>query len=127
MTPGDLDILTRTLYGEARGESDLGRRAVAHVILNRAKLGFTIAQVCLKPFQFSAWNPNDPNYKKLQAVGLDDKDFRGCMRAALTAIDEPDLVSGARHYCTVDIDPPWAKGHQPVCRIGGHKFFAGIK
>ena len=25
------------MYGEARGESDVGKRAVAHVVLNRAK------------------------------------------------------------------------------------------
>ena len=35
----DVDILARTIYGEARGESEIGKRAVASVILNRYKSG----------------------------------------------------------------------------------------
>ena len=63
----DLQILARTLFGEARGEGDEGLEAVACVIINRfnAKKWFTgydvlngkkipsIAQTCLKKAQFS--------------------------------------------------------------------------
>ena len=33
----DLDALTRVVYGEARGESDEGKKAVAWVVINRSK------------------------------------------------------------------------------------------
>lgn len=35
----DIDTLARTVWGEARGESLLGKEAVACVILNRHKSG----------------------------------------------------------------------------------------
>ena len=37
MTENDLQILARTLFGEARGEGDEGLEAVACVIMNRFK------------------------------------------------------------------------------------------
>ena len=60
----DVDILARTIYGEARGETDEGKRAVGLCILNRYKSkkwfsANTIAEVCQKPLQFSCWNKND--------------------------------------------------------------------
>jgi len=53
-----VDVLTRTVYGEVRGESEAGQAAVAWVIRNRvakgrAQMGKTIKDVCLKPSQFS--------------------------------------------------------------------------
>ena len=71
----ELEIFAKTLYGEARGESLAGIEAVANVILNRHKMalhqhhtwwGKTIPEICLKPMQFSCWNPMDPNFKLLQ-------------------------------------------------------------
>jgi len=57
----DYQILWRTIYAEARGESETGQRAVAWVIRNRTKLnrsymgGNTIAGFCLAPYQFECW------------------------------------------------------------------------
>ena len=48
----DYQTLLKTIYSEARGESELGQRAVAWVIYNRAKLnrikwgGSTLEDVC---------------------------------------------------------------------------------
>ena len=61
MDASDLFTLARTVYGEARGESDQGRAAVAHVVLNRFRSdkwfsAGTIEAVCRKPSQFSCWN-----------------------------------------------------------------------
>ena len=33
----DLDALTRVVYGEARGESDEGKKGVAWTVINRSK------------------------------------------------------------------------------------------
>ena len=37
MIEHDIDILARTIYGEARGEKTAGKKAVACVIMNRYK------------------------------------------------------------------------------------------
>ena len=70
MIEHDIDILARTIYGEARGEKTAGKKAVACVIMNRYKAkkwfsGKTIAETCQKPWQFSCWNKNDPNRQKI--------------------------------------------------------------
>ena len=62
ITRNDADILTRTVYGEAVGESEKGQIAVAHVIFNRVrstdpqfKRDTTVSATCLRPGQFSCW------------------------------------------------------------------------
>lgn len=56
----DVDIIAKTLYGEARGETTMGKIAVATVIYNRANGDNTkYVKVCLKPKQFSCWNKTD--------------------------------------------------------------------
>ena len=129
----DVDILARTVYGEARGEDDEGRRAVAHAMINRwlasdgqFKRDDTLATACLRHVQFSCWNTGDPNLAKLLAVGINDFVFRQCFVAALTAIDEPDFTEGARHYHTKSVRPRWSRGHTPSYRHGVHIFFNDI-
>lgn len=130
----DLDILSRTVWGEARGESYKGKKAVAHVMLNRfrsTKGQFakddTIATACLRHAQFSAWNKGDANFKAMQEVDLSDESFRTCLRAALEAVDEHDFTSGSLHYHTRTVHPEWSQGHTPVRRLGRHLFFNTVK
>ncbi|WP_254424069.1 cell wall hydrolase [Thalassospira marina] len=135
LTP--MDILARTIYGEARGEDLAGMEAIAAVVLNRVAFskarggywwGNDIVAVCLKKGQFSCWNEGDPNREKLLRVNDRDPAFRLCRRVAKRAIDGllPDPVQGATHYHVVQIDPWWARGHVPLCEIGNHVFYAGI-
>ncbi len=136
MTPTaqDMDTLGRTLYGESRGESWLGKVAVAHVILNRVEKGGwwgdTIETVCRKPWQFSCWNEDDPNRAKMEALTLlSDKQFRECLAAASAAVHElePDPTAGSCHYHVWSIEPRWAQGVEPVAEIGRHLFYRGIR
>lgn len=54
LPPAQVVCLAQAVYGEARGESDLGKRGVVHVILNRAKKRkLTPCQVIKQPGQFS--------------------------------------------------------------------------
>ncbi|ROM79306.1 hypothetical protein BK654_08030 [Pseudomonas brassicacearum] len=92
----DRDILARTLWGEAPGESLAGQIAVAWTIRNRveddkAKLwwGEGYAGVCLKPYQFICWNQNDPtgfgawlaagHYRPLLASQMRSMVVSGCI------------------------------------------------
>lgn len=134
ITPGDLDILARTVWGEARGTGYHGMKAVAHVMINRwrATTGQfarddTIATACLRHLQFSAWTEGDPNFEKMQSVTLADKTFRDCIRAALEALDEYDFTFGSRHYHTKTVDPAWSRGKEPALTAGNHIFFNTIE
>lgn len=128
------DILARTVWGEARGESLAGKEAVANVILNRFKTsqrqghfwwGDTIEEVCLKPYQFSCWNENDVNYRRVIAVDGDDPNFAICQRIARRAVNGllEDNTFGADHYHAVGINPSWTESRTPVAEIGRHIFY----
>lgn len=135
----DIEIAARTLYGEARGESYEGKKAVIHVMLNRRdkKVGdrdHTLASVSLRWRQFSTWNEGDPNRLKIQTVSFDDPDFLSCVQATCEAILENkkkiDPTNGSTHYLanwlyqkdTVD----WARGKTPTVKIGNHVFYNNV-
>lgn len=118
-------LLALTLYGEARGETALGKRAVAWVVRNRmaqaeryiAKRGRshplfgngTVAGAVLKPWQFSCWNKGDPNLPKLLDIVQTNGESAGAgLWAVLKAVAQgvlegewDDPTFGATHYCTL--------------------------
>ena len=131
----DIDILARTIYGEARGEyfkADGGIAAliaVANVAMNRLHqrswFGKSLREVCLKPWQFSCWNQNDPNYSLLREPFISDNVFAHCMKVAdQVALEEwPDLTGGANHYHAVGLLPKWSVGRKPCFQLGRHIFY----
>lgn len=141
MISDDIDILARTIYGEARGEYkclDGGIAsliAVGNVVMNRVKVGCwygkTIQEVCQKPWQFSCWNRGDPNRSMLMHDDIADPVFSLCREVATkVAIEEwPDLTKGSDHYhaTTLPTYPPWAKGREPKIRFAKHVFYQLIK
>ncbi|MEF7613183.1 cell wall hydrolase, partial [Aquincola sp. MAHUQ-54] len=129
-----VEVLARTIWGEARGGSRLGMEAVAACVLNRlrrkqpGRFGASVAEVCLKPLQFSCWNEGDPNLPKLKAVDERDERFRLCLEIARRAVAGTlaDPVSGSDHYHTVSVSPAWSAGRRPVRRIDDHLFFNDV-
>jgi spore germination cell wall hydrolase CwlJ-like protein len=134
-TFSDLDIIARTLYGEARGEVAtiglIGLEAVASVVWNRwrsnpAYFGKTPRDVCLKPYQFSCWNRDDPNLKVLLQPIIHDGTYALCRMVAeeFLAGRGSDVVNGSDHYHAVWMSPPsWAQGKNPEIDIGSHRFY----
>lgn len=136
-TTTDIDTLARTLYGEARGEGMLGAIAVAWVVLNRVRvpawwsrnvvgtLDGSIAAVCWKPYQFSCWLEDDPNYSAIRRADWGERAFRDCLAATALVVaglaDDP--TSGADHYHHVGIAPTWADDARSTCTIGSHRFY----
>lgn len=124
-----IDVLARTLWGEARGEGSAGMQAVANVVINRAGKGGwwgdDVVGVCQKPYQFSCWNKDDPNYRKLLSVDETDLHFATAQRIARRAVYGvlPDITGGADHYHAAGIYPVWSKGEKPVAVIGNHIFY----
>lgn len=132
-----VDVLARTLWGEARGEGMAGMEAVAAVIMNRVAQarrrgrmwwGNSVAEVCRKPWQFSCWNVGDPNRAKLLAVDSTDPVFALALRIARRAAAGglPDPTAGATHYHARGVRPEWAAGRQPMAEIGRHLFYADV-
>lgn len=126
----DIDILARTLWGEARGEGAAGMQAVASVVLNRARRGgwwgAGVAEVCLKPRQFSCWNEDDPNREKVAgATPPPCPRFAVARRIACRAVCGvmEDLTGGATHYHAAGAQPYWAEGRTPCAVIGRHVFY----
>lgn len=130
-----VDVLARTIWGEARAEPQAGMEAVASVVLNRVRVaqahgghywwGGDIISVCQKPYQFSCWNRSDPNYAKLVAVTQADIHFATCLRIARRAAAGTlaDRTHGATHYHADYVSPYWAKGRTPAAVIGRHIFY----
>ncbi len=130
----ETEILAKTLYGEARSEGLSGIEAVANVVMNRVRhaqkaggfwWGRSIKEVCLKPFQFSCWNPKDPNYSILNKDLSNDSLFDVCCRVAVRAIKGllQDNTKGATHYHTLNVNPSWASKLTPCAQIGQHLFY----
>lgn len=125
----DLDTLARTLWGEARGEGSTGMQGVANVIMNRYKqrprYGATVHEICIRPYQFSAWLANDPNRAQMLRVTTADPAFAEAVRIARLALEYrlPDITGGADHYHTHAVRPAWSNGKTPIMVVGAHKFF----
>lgn len=108
----DAQIMALTLYGEARGEPREGKIAVGTVILQRVTHrdwdGTDIPSVCLAPYQFSCYLPNDPNYTALKLIAADwnrkyiaSPSLRECYTVALGLISgtipQTDIL--AQNHC----------------------------
>jgi spore germination cell wall hydrolase CwlJ-like protein len=133
----DAEVLARTIYGEARGEYHPGPNgtrgliAVGNVVMNRVAqqtwFGRSVGEVCLKPYQFSCWNPNDPNRLKLLTVSDESSIFRTCFDVALTvtAMMCADETCGSDHYFSTSMKtlPPWVGDAPERIRIGRHRFY----
>ena len=126
-------ILARTIYGEARGEGRKGMTAVANVIINRAAIGGwwgdSIINVAQAPWQFSAWNANDPNRAIIENLMPGDNeifDLAYLIAGDAMAGDTVDETKGATHYHTTAINPHWADPAKQVAQIGSHVFYRGI-
>jgi N-acetylmuramoyl-L-alanine amidase len=128
MSPAE--VLARTIWGEARGDGAEGMTAVANVVMNRARdprwWGRTVSEVCLKKWQFSCWNADDPNRAKLLAVTSDDREFQIASEIAAAAIAGTltDITNGANSYKFTDLDWPFHWGRPvPAIVVIGHQSF----
>ena len=134
----EIDVLARTLYGEARNQGIRGMEAVVHVILNRLAVskqkkifwwGNTIEEICLKNKQFSCWNYSDPNRERMLFVTSDDPEFKIALEIsedACAGLLIFDPTNGATHYynpSAVQFSPAWAVKEIPLKVIGDHNFY----
>lgn len=132
----DVDVLARTIWGEAHREPDAeaGMAAVTNVVINRNRRqtfwGRTIEEVCRKPYQFACWNADSPTRSALLGVLTADPEFATASRVARDALEHrlPDNTSGATHYYSrwLAVPPRWSRGHSPCATVGNLLFFNDI-
>jgi len=73
----ELELLTLVIFGEARGLDHCGRLAVGCVVRNRVMKNKTNYKIeILKPYQFSCFNPGDPNRELLERIAKKIEYFR---------------------------------------------------
>lgn len=119
----------RIAWGEARGEPDGGMQAVINVMVNRKndpRYPNSLAAVARQRWQFTAFNNDDPNRPKLEAVSDDDPEFQRAKRLALYAELGIlwDITDGATHYHSDIIDrPSYLTNAEVTTNIGNHIFY----
>lgn len=123
-------ITALAIWREARGSSDAAKRAILHVILNRARAGFRghdPLSVILFPYQFSSFSAKDPN-----AVRLPDPKNLADWRAWLACCAEVDAAGddptgGAMFYHSYpagsELWPGWATVDKLTLQVEVFRFY----
>lgn len=126
-----LFVFALCLWREARGEPIDGKEAIADVILNRAadpRWPDSIPGVVADPWQFSAFNPHDPNARRwpdpIRSSPGDWAAWVECWEIAERKLTEGPALPGVDHYHATNIRrPQWAMGMEQALRVGGHVFY----
>jgi len=126
-----LTLLTALVWGEARGESLIGKIAVCFVVKTRKtdprRWPHTWNDVILQPQQFSCFNDTS-KHQDLLRNRWESLSWRECRLAAYGVLHDfvvHDPTNGANHYFAILIpkNPDWSKDQTPMARIGGHLFY----
>jgi len=126
----DVEILAKTIYGEARGEPLDGQIAVAWVVMNRVekmnRWASSIRGVVLQRKQFSCWNSSDENLGRIAKVDMRDERYARAVAVAILVLNGDynlDPTHGATHYINPDVcDPAWQRDMVVTTTIGRHRF-----
>ena len=126
----EIACLTLTIYHEARGESERGKLAVGHVVMNRTHSVLFPTSVCdvvrqgglqYHRCQFSWWcdgrsdRPKDKAALR-ESLRLAEEIYYGYTR---------DPTAGALWYHATAVKPSWSKSLGPGKRIDHHVFYRG--
>jgi spore germination cell wall hydrolase CwlJ-like protein len=135
----DAHWMALTMWGEARGQGEEAMRAVGHVIDNRRRASGAdpdfVTDTVSEAFQFSCWNPGDPNREAMLNVdalppeGHDHLMWLAARRIAdeILAGRSQDPTGGGLFYHSDAVAPSWSQGLSPVFRIGRHLFFRAAR
>jgi spore germination cell wall hydrolase CwlJ-like protein len=128
-TAADVELVAKTIWGEARSEGHKGMIAVGKVIVNRAlhphRWPNSVKEVVFQSKQFSCWNRKDPNRKLLSRIDQTDPTYQQAYQIAISLLKRPSFKSnGAFYYHTKQVNPEWAQTMTPLNEIGNHIFYS---
>jgi hypothetical protein len=127
----DLVCLARNVYFEARGEPIEGQYAVAEVTMNRKASGRYPDTVCGVVYQQN-WDPLRKRYvgafswTELSSVPTPTgEEWQRAWKVAEAVYHgrQVPVLEEALFYHATYVKPSWARGKQPVARIGRHVFY----
>jgi spore germination cell wall hydrolase CwlJ-like protein len=100
LSPGDKDLLVRTVIGEAKGQPEQGQAAVAHVVMNRlqsGRFGGSMEKVLFAPRQFEPW---ETRRGELMNISPESADYRrvSALVDRVLAGQLADPTKGATHF-----------------------------
>jgi len=118
-------VLAAVLMAEARGEGEMGMRAVAEVVRRRADVNGTSPLGVLRPGAFTSLNGT--SHKALIRKHRNHPLFGKALEIARITYNDPERLGnrtrGATHFTHKEERPYWAEGHRPVAVIGNHAFY----
>ena len=131
--------LATMIYGEARGEKEVGMIAVAYTAINRA-VNNTVCKVVLAPKQYSVFNDNptlkaaalsshmEPVQKNIIAEASWDRAMRVAKLVLGKSVSDP--TNGSTHYLSPTLMeqkrykyPRWSKEYRVTVIIDKHHFY----
>lgn len=131
----DRDMTIRTVLGEAGNQTPLGQAAVAHVIMNRVRLGKwgdTPSDVVTAKNQFEPWQTRKSELLAIKPT--DPRYIRAARIVDAVASGAPDPTNGATHFANVQTvkdrnggtvgHHSWIDPQNATAVIGAHSFFA---
>lgn len=132
LTPEQLDIVVKTVLGEARPNDPEGQAAVAWVIRNRANSGqfpSDPAKVAKQKYQFSAWNDKSNGGNDQVNTPSSSPAYQAVAQIVQQVFDDqvPDPTGGATYYHTPAVNPSWDNNMTKTAELGGHIFFSPDK
>lgn len=145
-TETDIEVLARTVFGEARGETMQGQIAVAYTVVHRAQIALafknqhgkphplfgdgSLASACKMPWQYSCWNQNDPTRARMVTVTANDPAYQRALYVAHAVVcgQISDALPGSTHYYNPDVvaAPVWSAKARFMGSIGSHRFFKDV-
>lgn len=121
LDPEEVACMAENIYHEARGESMVGQRAVAHVTLNRVGHEDYPTKICDVVHQKRQFSWTSDSHADIE----DDLAYKTAQMVALLAMigKSEDPTDGATHYFAHrQVTPRWSKQMQTTAIIGGHTF-----
>lgn len=120
----EIEVFSKTLFGEARGEPELGQIWVGWVIKNRAyNRGQSIKQACLAPHQFECWK----NRSDIEIRSSEEGTYRRISRLAkeiYRASMSEDPTDGCEHFNNPRKEnADWTRRATRSKAIGDHVFY----
>jgi Cell Wall Hydrolase len=127
----DLDVLVRTLSGEASNQTVAAQTGVAWVVRWRCQLlpatfGATIKLVCLKRTQFDCWLPG-PDRDRITHLSPASAEYRALKNIAAGVLNGlvPDPSRCSLYYKNVGTSPfSWAPEARPIITLDKLEFYS---